>query len=62
MGREVLYVVDTDLGHIRVLEQGSKVAHTIGETTRIGFSPTDSLVFDAASERLISGAHARPTA
>ena len=31
MGREVLYVVDTGIGYVRLLEQGSAIAHTIGE-------------------------------
>jgi inositol-phosphate transport system ATP-binding protein len=46
MGREILYVVDTDAGYLRVLEHGSVAAHAVGEPVRIGFSPEDSLVFD----------------
>ena len=60
MGREILYVVDTDAGYLRVLEHGSVAAHAVGEPVRIGFSPDDSLVFDAASQRLITGARAHP--
>ena len=62
MGREILYVVETDVGHVRVLEHGSSAAHAAGEAVKIGFSPDDSLVFDAASERLIAGARVRPPA
>jgi inositol-phosphate transport system ATP-binding protein len=60
MGREILYVVETDIGYVRVLEQGSSAVHPIGEGVRIGFAPSDSLVFDTRSEKLVAGAHIRP--
>src|SRR5215472_16038394 len=60
MGREILYVVDTDAGCLRVLEHGSVASHAVGEPVRIGFSPDDSLVFDAASERLVAAARVGP--
>ena len=60
MGREILYVVETGLGQVRVLEQGSSPNHAIGEAVHLDFSADDSLVFDAGSERLIEGAHLRP--
>ena len=60
MGREILYVVETEIGHVRVLEHGSAPAHAAGEPVKIGFSPEDSLVFDVASERLLAGTRARP--
>jgi inositol-phosphate transport system ATP-binding protein len=62
MGREILYVIDTDVGHLRVLEHGSSAAHAAGEAVRIGFAPEDSLVFDAASEKLLAGVRVRPPA
>ena len=62
MGREVLYVVETDAGYVRVLEQGSSASHPIGEAVAIGFSPTSSLVFDTGTEKLVPGAEVRPTA
>jgi inositol-phosphate transport system ATP-binding protein len=62
MGREILYVVDTGVGHIRVLEHGSSAAHSAGESVHIGFSADHSLVFDAASERLLEGVRVRPPA
>jgi inositol-phosphate transport system ATP-binding protein len=62
MGREILYVVDTDAGYLRVLEHGSVAAHTVGEPVRIGFSPDDSLVFDAASQTLVATARVGPPA
>jgi inositol-phosphate transport system ATP-binding protein len=60
MGREILYVVETDIGYVRVLEHGSSAAYAAGEPVNIGFSPDDSLVFDTATERLIAGARACP--
>jgi inositol-phosphate transport system ATP-binding protein len=60
MGREILYVVATRLGELRVLEHGSTAAHAAGETVAIGFDPQDSLVLDRASERLIDGARVSP--
>jgi inositol-phosphate transport system ATP-binding protein len=62
MGREILYVVDTDVGHMRVLEHGSSAAHAAGEPVHIGFSADHSLVFDSASERLLEGVRVRPPA
>jgi inositol-phosphate transport system ATP-binding protein len=62
MGREVLYVVETPVGHVRVLEHGSSAAHPAGEQVRIGFSPDDSLLFDTATERLMPGSRIQPPA
>ncbi len=62
MGREALYVVETGLGHVRVLLQGHGIAHPAGANVRIGFQPSDSLVFDTATERLIPDAQVRATA
>jgi inositol-phosphate transport system ATP-binding protein len=57
MGREILYVVETGIGIIRVLEQGSSAAHATGEKVKIGFSPENSLVFETAHQKLLVGAH-----
>jgi inositol-phosphate transport system ATP-binding protein len=62
MGREILYVVDTDAGYLRVLEHGSIAAHAFGEPVRIGFSPDDSLVFDTACQTLVAAARVGPPA
>jgi inositol-phosphate transport system ATP-binding protein len=59
MGREILYVVETDIGYVRVLGQGSSVSHPAGEAVKIGFEPSDSLVFDTGSGRLVPGAEVR---
>ncbi len=60
MGREILYLVETDVGYVGVLEHGSPAAHRAGEPVNIGFSANDSLVFETATERLIAGARACP--
>jgi inositol-phosphate transport system ATP-binding protein len=60
MGREILYVVDTGIGYVRVLEQGSQARHAAGEGVNVEFSPESSLVFDTASEKLLPNARVRP--
>jgi inositol-phosphate transport system ATP-binding protein len=55
-------VVETDVGHVRVLEHGSTVAHVAGEPVSLRFSPDDSLVFDTATEGLVTGARVHPPA
>jgi inositol-phosphate transport system ATP-binding protein len=57
MGRETLYLVESELGALRVLEAGSTVRHRIGEEVRLAFDPASAILFDQASERLIAGAH-----
>ena len=59
MGREVLYVVDTGIGYVRVLEQGSSAAHASSEEVRIAFAAEDSLVFDSGG-KLLECARIRP--
>ena len=62
MGREILYVVETAVGAIRVLEQGSSAAHSTGEPVKVGFEPENSLVFETADQKLVTGAHVRAPA
>ncbi len=62
MGREILYVVETDIGQLHVLQQGNAAAHPAGESVRIGFRSSDSLVFDRTTEKLIPEAKVRPAA
>ncbi len=57
MGRETLYLVDSELGPLRVLEAGSKVRHRIGEQVTLAFDGASAILFDQGSERLIEGAH-----
>ncbi|MDK1491775.1 TOBE domain-containing protein [Sinorhizobium sp. 7-81] len=59
MGREILYVVETEMGAVRVLEQGSSAGHSAGEQVKIGFLPGNSLVFETEPQKLIAGAHVR---
>jgi inositol-phosphate transport system ATP-binding protein len=59
MGREVLYVVETGLGYIRLLEQGSDIGRAIGQPVTISFQSSSSLVFETASGQLIDGAEVR---
>jgi inositol-phosphate transport system ATP-binding protein len=62
MGREILYVAETEIGAIRVLEQGSSAGHSTGEEVKIGFLPENSLVFETERQKLIVGAHVRAPA
>lgn len=62
MGREILYVVQTDIGYIRVLGPGTAVTHPVGEAVQIGFEPSDSLVFETETEKLVPDARVRPAA
>ena len=61
MGREILYVVSTDVGDVRVLGHGSSAAHAAGEPVRVGFAP-GQLVFDTTTERLMPGVRVHPPA
>jgi inositol-phosphate transport system ATP-binding protein len=54
MGREILYVVETGIGLVRVLEPGSIAAHRSGDQVNVGFAEDDTLVFSRASgERIV---------
>jgi inositol-phosphate transport system ATP-binding protein len=57
MGRETLYLVDSELGQLRVLEAGSTVRHRHGDQVALAFDAGATLLFDRASERLIPNAH-----
>jgi inositol-phosphate transport system ATP-binding protein len=57
MGRETLYLVDSELGQLRVLEAGSAVRHRHGDPVALRFDGASTLIFDQASERLIPDAH-----
>ncbi len=56
MGREILYVIDTPVGHVRILEGGSVAAHRIGEAVHLAFEPDATLVFEADTEALLPNA------
>ena len=60
MGRETLYLVETAMGGVRVLEGGAGVRFAVGDEVHVGFRPEDSLLFDQESGALIPGARAAP--
>ena len=49
MGREILFVVDSCLGIVRVLEAGSVAAHRVGDQVNLTFSERNTLVFERES-------------
>ena len=49
MGREILYVVDSCIGTVRVLEAGSVAAHRVGDQVKLTFSEGNTLVFERES-------------
>ncbi|MGI9423069.1 MAG: ABC transporter ATP-binding protein [Hyphomicrobiaceae bacterium] len=55
MGRETLYIVETDLGDLRVLEMQALVSHAEGEGVHLSFATEDTLVFDSGTERRLAG-------
>jgi hypothetical protein len=59
MGRETLYVLATPLGTLRALEAGAQRGFGQGERIQVGFAASDTLLFDAASERRLP-ARVRP--
>jgi inositol-phosphate transport system ATP-binding protein len=56
MGREVLFVVETEIGQVRVLEPGSIAAHRSGDQVNVSFAEGDTLVFDRAKGERITDA------
>ncbi len=56
MGRETLYLVDTPLGSVRVLEAGTTARRSHDQTVTLAFETAATLLFDAASQRLIANA------
>jgi inositol-phosphate transport system ATP-binding protein len=60
MGREILYVIETGVGYVRLLEQGSSARHAIGAAVRVGFDPSNSLVFNSDTGKLVAGARVQP--
>ena len=60
MGREILYVIQSGLGYVRLLEQGSVAQHIVGSPVHVGFLPSNSLVFDSDTGKLLADTHIRP--
>jgi inositol-phosphate transport system ATP-binding protein len=61
MGRETLYLVESDLGSLRVLEAGSSVRHGFGDPVAVAFDGDATLIYDRASERLVPGHAGMPS-
>jgi inositol-phosphate transport system ATP-binding protein len=59
MGREILYVVDTAVGQIRVLEAGSIAHREAGQQVNLDFAEENTLVFRNATGARISRARFR---
>jgi inositol-phosphate transport system ATP-binding protein len=59
MGREILYVIDTALGAVRLLEAATIARYTIGAEVEIAFEATDSLLFDSATGVALGGGHVK---
>ncbi len=59
MGRETLYMVDSELGHLRVLDSAKTSRHSVGDEVRVAFQEDDTLLFDSASERLLENVRVR---
>ena len=57
MGREILYVVNTDLGPIRVLKAGSTAEHRVEEQVNLSFESENTLIFQSETGALMRGAH-----
>lgn len=57
MGREILYVVNTSLGPVRVLEAGSTAAHKVDKQVRLAFDSKNTLIFRRETSVLMRGAH-----
>ena len=60
MGREILYVVETELGRLGVLGGAEASRGAVGEAVRLDFKASDSLLFESRSGARIEGAHLEP--
>lgn len=59
MGREILYVVETGMGLVRVLDMSANIRFTLDTEVKIEFDEIDSLLFDSETEHLIEGGRVR---
>lgn len=59
MGREVLYVLDSAVGTLRVLQSGSSILHRRGDTVSVGFNEENTLLFDRGTGRRFAEASVR---
>ncbi len=59
MGREVLYVLDSAVGTLRVLQSGSSILHQRGDVVSVGFNEENTLLFDHGTGQRIADASVR---
>lgn len=59
MGREVLYVLDSAVGTLRVLQSGSSILHQRGDTVSVDFDEENTLLFDRGNGQRIADASVR---
>ncbi len=59
MGREILYVIDTPLGAVRLLDAAATARYTIGAEVGIVFEAKDSLLFDSGTGAALGGVHVK---
>ena len=59
MGREILYVLDSAVGTLRVLQSGSTALHHRGDAVAVGFSEENTLLFDRGTGQRIADASVR---
>ncbi len=57
MGREILYVIDTPLGAVRLLDAATTARYTIGAEVGIVFEAKNSLLFDTGTGAALGGVH-----
>ncbi|MEE9274820.1 MAG: ABC transporter ATP-binding protein [bacterium] len=60
MGREILYLLESPMGTLSVLEPAGSPERRLGESVRLTFAPEDTLLFDNRTQSLLKGAHVRP--
>ena len=59
MGREILYVIDTPLGAVRLLDAATTARYTIGAEVKIAFDAEASLLFDTGTGAALGGVHVK---
>ena len=60
MGREVLYLVDTDIGRLNVLENRAQAPLTSEDAVYLAMTSDDTLIFDDATGRRIDNLTGKP--
>jgi inositol-phosphate transport system ATP-binding protein len=60
MGREVLYVVESALGQLRVLEAGERPRLSEGAAVHLAFDAADTMLFDPSGRRIVGAAVTMP--